>query len=175
MLSVGVSAFQAFELRARPETGAFDPGRGCASPSGLEPCARNGFKPEGLAYPLPVVITTEPIGEAIHVEIQQCKESREGLLHSAAKLGYKVHSLRDLSVQLDSQWPAIWTHRLGKLENQLSRIQQLSMGLWISAFQSKSYVSELLLILSTGKAESATYAPNESHSLEGGFLINEAA
>jgi hypothetical protein len=116
-----------------------------------------------------------PMGEAIHVEIQQCKEAREGLLQGAAKLGYRVHSLRDLSVQLDSQWPAIWTHRLGKLENQLSRIQQLSMGLWISAFQSKSYVSELLLILSTGKSESATYAPNESHSLEGGFLINEAA
>jgi hypothetical protein len=58
-------------------TGAFDPGRGCASPPGFNP---NGslraysqmeisglqakwvswdfLKPEGLAYPLPVVVTT---------------------------------------------------------------------------------------------------------------------
>ncbi|MEQ1824829.1 MAG: hypothetical protein ABL921_02755 [Pirellula sp.] len=116
-----------------------------------------------------------PIGENIHDEIKACKDERQRLLDDAAALGYTSKSLRELAQQLDTQWPSLWTHRLASLELQLSRIQQLSMSLWVSAFQSKSFVSELLLILSTGKADSATYAPSESHSLEGGFLINEAA
>jgi hypothetical protein len=116
-----------------------------------------------------------PAGEDIHIEIQACKEERLGLLSQASTMGYNANSLKTLAVQLDSQWPALWTHRIANLELQLHRIQQLSMTLWISAFQSKSFVSELLLILSTGKSDTATYSPNESHSLEGGFLINEAA
>jgi hypothetical protein len=116
-----------------------------------------------------------PVGESIHEEIQAARAERQELLRSANALGYVVTSLRELGTQLDSQWPALWTHRITNLELQLNRIQQLSVSLWISAFQSKSFVSELLLILSTGNPDSATYAPNEAHSLEGGFLINEAA
>jgi len=116
-----------------------------------------------------------PIGEGIHAEIQSCKDDREQLLVSAKSLGYFAHSLKELSVQLDSKWPALWSHRISNLEHQLNRIQQLSMSLWVTAFQSKSFVSELLLILSTGDMERATYAPNESQSHEGGFLIDEAA
>ena len=115
------------------------------------------------------------VGESIHAEIQSCKDEREQLLVGAKSLGYFAHSLRELSVQLDSQWPALWSHRIANLEHQLNRIQQLSMSLWVTAFQSKSFVNELLLILATGNMERATYAPNESHSHEGGFLINEAA
>lgn len=116
-----------------------------------------------------------PQGELVHQQVQDCKQERQQLLSRATEFGYRAASLRELSVQLDGLWPALWTLRIGKLEHQLNRIQQLSMGLWVTAFQSKSYVSELLLILSTGKAEAATYSPGESHSLEGGFLINEAA
>ena len=115
------------------------------------------------------------IGEGIHAEIQSTKLEREQLLMKAKDLGYFSHSVRELSIQLDSHWPALWTHRIANLELQLNRIQQLSMGLWVTAFQSKSFVTELLLILATGSTERATYSPNESHSLEGGFLINEAA
>lgn len=115
------------------------------------------------------------IGESIHAEIQCSKLDREQLLFNAKELGYHAHSLKEMSVQLDSQWPALWTHRLSNLEHQLNRIQQLSMGLWVTAFQSKSFVTELLLILATGSTERATYSPGELHSLEGGFLINEAA
>ena len=115
------------------------------------------------------------IGETIHAEIQACKEEREQLLFQAKEYGYFAHSLKELSVQLDSQWPALWTHRLANMELQLSRIQQLSMSLWVTAFQSKSFVTELLLILATGSSERATYAANEPHSHEGGFLIDEAA
>ena len=115
------------------------------------------------------------VGEEIHATIQTCKEEREKLLLQATSLGYFAHSLKDLSVQLDSKWPALWTHRMANLEFQLNRIQQLSMGLWVIAFQSKSFVTELLLILATGTTERATYSPDESHSHEGGFLVNEAA
>jgi hypothetical protein len=49
------------------------------------------------------------------------------------------------------------------------------MSMWVTAFQSKSFVADMLMILATGKSESATYSPSESHSHEGGFLVNEAA
>lgn len=115
------------------------------------------------------------VGEAIHLEIQNCKQARQALLQSASEHGYDANSLRELSVQLDSKWPSLWTHRITKLELQLNRIQQLSLSLWVSAFQSKSFVSELLLILSTGKPDSKTNSPSESQSVEDGFLLNEAA
>lgn len=114
-------------------------------------------------------------GEAIHIEIEECKLQREQLLDAARALGYSPKSLRDLSVQLDTQWPALWTHRIYNLEMQLDRIQQLSLSMWVSAFQSKSFVAEMLMILATGKSDSATYSPSEIHSHEGGFLVNEAA
>lgn len=114
-------------------------------------------------------------GEAIHEEIRICKEMRQKLLDDAKSMGYSARNLKELSQEFDSQWPALWTHRITNLELQLGRIQQLSTSLWIWAFQSKSYVSELLLILSTGRAHTATYAPGESQSHEGGYLINEAA
>ena len=121
------------------------------------------------------IASLSQVGENIHAEIQSCKDDREQLLVGAKSLGYFAHSLRELSVQLDSQWPALWSHRIANLEYQVNRIQQLSMSLWVTAFQSKSFVTELLLILATGNMERATYSPNESHSHEGGFLINEAA
>ncbi|MCY2984470.1 MAG: hypothetical protein NTY15_12660 [Planctomycetota bacterium] len=121
------------------------------------------------------IASLSQVGENIHSEIQSCKDEREQLLVGAKSLGYFAHSLKELSIQLDSQWPALWSHRVTNLEYQLNRIQQLSMSLWVTAFQSKSFVSELLLILATGNMEQATYSPNESHSHEGGFLINEAA
>ena len=114
-------------------------------------------------------------GESIHKEIEACKTQREQLLDDARSMGYSPRSLRELAVQLDSQWPALWTHRISNLELQLDRIQQMSMSMWVTAFQSKSYVAEMLLILATGKPDSATYSPGESHSHEGGFLVNEAA
>jgi len=115
------------------------------------------------------------VGERIHAEIQSCKVEREQLLFQAKSSGYLAHGLRELSIQMDSQWPALWSRRLSNLEHQLNRIQQLSMSLWVTAFQSKSFVTELLLILATGSTDRATYAPSELHSHEGGFLVDEAA
>jgi hypothetical protein len=114
-------------------------------------------------------------GEAIHREIDDCKRERQELLDSAAAMGLNARNLKDLAVLMDTQWPALWTHRITQLELQLNRIQRLTMSLWMSAYQSKSLVSEMLLVLATGRAQNATYAPGESRSMEGGFLMNEAA
>jgi hypothetical protein len=114
-------------------------------------------------------------GEAIHAELASCKQARLELLDAARQMGMNASHLQELAIHLDGQWPAIWTHRIGKLELQLNRVQRLSMSLWISAFQSRSIVSDMLLILATGRSECATYSPTESRSIEGGFLVNEAA
>ncbi len=114
-------------------------------------------------------------GEVIHAELASCKRARLELLESAHTMGIKANRLQEIAIHFDSQWPALWTHRIVQLELQLNRIQRLSMSLWISAFQSKSIVSDMLLILATGRSESATYSPTEAKSIEGGFLVNEAA
>jgi hypothetical protein len=76
---------------------------------------------------------------------------------------------------LDAAWPALWTHRIQSLESQLLRIEQLSVSLWITAFQARDFVSDMIRILSTGRASEATYSPSEVDNREGGFLMNEAA
>ncbi|MFN7738372.1 MAG: hypothetical protein ACK52S_10215 [Pirellula sp.] len=114
-------------------------------------------------------------GEEVQRDIARDKQTRQQLLEQARELGYNAANFRELSRQLDSQWPALWTHRIQSLENQLNRIQQLSMSLWVSAFQSREFVSEMIRILATGRSANATYSPTESSSHEGGFMVNEAA
>jgi hypothetical protein len=108
-------------------------------------------------------------------EIAQGKQRRTDLLAEASAQGYRAGSFKELAQQLDSQWPALWTHRMRAMENQLERIQQLSVSLWITAFQAREFVSDLIRILATGRSQQATYAPSESRTHEGGFLVNEAA
>jgi len=114
-------------------------------------------------------------GEEVQREIARDKEARQRLLEQARELGYNAANFRELSRQLDTQWPALWTHRIQSLENQLNRIQQLSTSLWVGAFQSREFVSEMIRILATGRAANATYSPTETSSHEGGFMVNEAA
>lgn len=114
-------------------------------------------------------------GEQIQVEIADCKSQRSDLIRKACSMGYFVHSIKELSLQLDGRWPALWTHRISNLELQLNRVQQLTMSIWVTSFQSKSFVSEMLMILATGRSNVATYSPNESDTYEGGYLVDEAA
>jgi len=114
-------------------------------------------------------------GETVQHSIAEGKQQRSDLLAQAASLGYRAATIKDLSVQLDSQWPALWTHRIQSMEQQLARIQQLSISLWVTAFQAREFVSDLIRVLATGRSSPATYAPTESHSHEGGYLVNEAA
>lgn len=114
-------------------------------------------------------------GSMIQEEIANGKRGRSDLLDTARGAGYDVASIKDLSMQLDAAWPALWTHRIQSLENQLLRIEQLSVSLWITAFQARDFVSDMIRILSTGRASEATYSPSEIQSREGGFLVNEAA
>lgn len=114
-------------------------------------------------------------GEAMQAEIASGKQGRVELLEKAKASGYEATSIKDLSRQLDTAWPALWTHRIQTLENQLLRIEQLSVSLWISAFQAREFVSDMIRILATGRSNEATYSPSEVDSREGGFLMNEAA
>jgi hypothetical protein len=114
-------------------------------------------------------------GEAMQAEIARGKQGRVELLAKAKATGYEASSIKDLSIQLDSAWPALWTHRIQSLESQLLRIEQLSVSLWITAFQARDFVSDMIRILSTGRASEATYSPSEVDNTEGGFLMNEAA
>jgi hypothetical protein len=114
-------------------------------------------------------------GEAMQDAIQDGKRARSDLLDNARTNGYNAASIKDLSRLLDSLWPALWTHRLESMEQQLLRIEQLSVSLWITAFQARDFVSDMIRILSTGRASQATYCPSESDNREGGYLVNEAA
>ncbi len=75
------------------------------------------------------------------------KSERESILAQAHEQGLRASSLRELSRLLDGQWPALWTHRILGLENQVSRIQQLGVSLWIHTSESRELVSELLQLL----------------------------
>ncbi len=114
-------------------------------------------------------------GEAMQKGIAEGKTARAKLLDRARELGYRSGTIKELSEQLDAHWPALWTNRILSMELQLVRIEQLSVSLWITAFQARDFVSELIRILSTGRSSNATYSPTENHSHEGGYLVNEAA
>lgn len=114
-------------------------------------------------------------GEAMHAILLEGKQTRSQLLETASEIGYRASTLRELSQQMDGAWPALWTHRIQSMEHQLNRIQQLSVSLWITAFQARDFVSEMIRTLATGRSQTATYSPEESHSHEGGYLVNEAA
>jgi len=75
------------------------------------------------------------------------KTERESILALAHEQGFSASNLRELSRLLDGQWPALWTHRLLGLENQISRIQQLGVSLWIHSPDSRNVVSELIQLL----------------------------
>ncbi|MFN6127470.1 MAG: hypothetical protein ACK6DC_20365 [Planctomycetota bacterium] len=114
-------------------------------------------------------------GEEMQEAIANDKQERLQILERAGDAGYRVSSLKELSQHLDTAWPALWTHRIQSLENQLLRIEQLSVSLWVSAFQAREFVSDMIRILSTGRVSEATYSPSELTSSEGGYLVNEAA
>ncbi len=115
------------------------------------------------------------VGDRVQAEIAECKSERLLILERAAERGHVASNFRDLSQMLDGVWPALWSQRLRNMELQLNRIHRLSAGLWVSTFYSKSLVSDVLKLLATGQTTDATYNESETSSLEGGFLINEAA
>lgn len=79
----------------------------------------------------------------------QSKLDRESILDQAREQGFHAANFRELSKLLDGQWPALWTHRLSGLENQVARIGQLGVSLWIHSTESRELVSELMQLLGT--------------------------
>ncbi|XZE20141.1 hypothetical protein SH449x_005478 [Pirellulaceae bacterium SH449] len=121
------------------------------------------------------IVSQTTLAESIQQEIVQHKVEREEILSRARGYGFTAHHLKAFAMQLGSECPPTWLPKITELELQLNRVQQISTSLWMSALHSQSTVTEMLLILATGRNDSATYHPNETHSLEGGFLVNEAA
>lgn len=124
---------------------------------------------------LAVIMEQLEIGETIQNEIAEHKAIRENILSDARSRGFTAHRLRTFAEQLGAECPVGWMPAIVQLELQLNRVQQLSTSLWMGALHSQSAVTEMLLILATGRSDSATYHPNETHSIEGGYLVNEAA
>lgn len=114
-------------------------------------------------------------GETLHAEIDSCKRERDALLLSATSLGSDVKSIKDLASRAGEDWPKDWNDRLIQLELQLNRVQRMGTTLWVSAFQSHSIVSDMLLLIATGRSEAATYSDMESAAICGGQIFNEAA
>lgn len=85
--------------------------------------------------------------QSAKVRMLASKTDRELILALAQEQGLNASNLRELSRLLDGQWPALWTHRLMGLENQISRIQQLGASLWIHSPDSRNVVSELMQLL----------------------------
>jgi hypothetical protein len=115
------------------------------------------------------------VGLEIQTQIESHKRLRETLLDEFNQQGITGRSFRALSLRLGTRWPVQWTQRMTALELQLNRVHQSSLSLWVEAMHSQWLVTDMLLLLSTGRAGHATYSPTEEHSLEGGHLINEAA
>jgi hypothetical protein len=128
-----------------------------------------------LAGKLAVIMEQLEVGETIQNEIAEHKAIREKILVDARSCGYTARHIRAFAEQLGAECPRDWIPKITELELQLNRVQQLSKSLWMSALHSQSTVTEMLLILATGRSDSATYHPNETRSIEGGFLVNEAA
>lgn len=89
-------------------------------------------------------------GLTIQESVIRCKDERQELLRRAQDLGYAATNLRELSSQLDSQWPALWTHRIHALEKQLTRIQKLSMALWVNHEHSREFIVTMIRVFSPG-------------------------
>lgn len=121
------------------------------------------------------IVAQTSLAESIQQEIELHKREREEILSRARICGFTAHHLKAFALQLGSECPPTWLPKITELELQLNRVQRISTSLWMSALHSQSTVTEMLLILATGRNDSATYHPNETHSIEGGFLVNEAA
>lgn len=96
------------------------------------------------------------LGHSVQLAVIEDKETRQEILGRAQDLGYQASNLRDLSAQLDGQWPALWTLRINALEKQLTRIQKLSMSLWVAHEHSREFVCSMIRVFSPGYIADAT-------------------
>lgn len=79
------------------------------------------------------------------------KKDRELILETAKTQGAIASNLRELSRMLDTQWPALWTHRLLAMESQLGRIQHLGVSLWIHSEESRDLISGMMQLLGNSR------------------------
>lgn len=107
------------------------------------------------------------------------KKERELILETAKVQGTIASNLRELSRILDTQWPALWTHRLLAMESQLGRIQHLGVSLWIHSEESRHLVSGMMQLLGNSRTarglfvdSSNTTRPTERDKFEDGEIVS---
>jgi hypothetical protein len=66
---------------------------------------------------------------------------------------------------LDTQWPALWTHRLHAMESQLGRIQHLGVSLWIHSEDSRELVSGMMQLLGNSRTARGLFVDASNASL----------
>lgn len=93
------------------------------------------------------------------------KLERELILERARVQGTVAHNLRELSRMLDTQWPALWTHRLHAMESQLGRIQHLGVSLWIHSEESRELVSGMMQLLGNSRTARGLFVDASNASL----------
>lgn len=115
---------------------------------------------------------SKQVGEA-NVRMVEDKKERELILEKARAQGTMANNLRELSRMLDTQWPALWTHRLLAMESQLGRIQHLGVSLWIHSEESRALVSGMMQLLGNSRAARGLFVdsadsirPSESDEFE---------
>jgi len=104
------------------------------------------------------------VDEAIAKMVED-KLEREFILERAKSQGTVAHNLRELSRMLDTQWPALWTHRLHAMESQLGRIQHLGVSLWIHSEDSRELVSGMMQLLGNSRTARGLFVDASNASL----------
>lgn len=100
---------------------------------------------------------------------------RKSLLDLALESGLHCKSLQDVAKSLWGETGNRIAQRLSASGQRMRRLQQMSLAVWITAFESSVHSAQFLQILSTGDSDSATYSPTENESIGGGRLVNQAA
>lgn len=114
-------------------------------------------------------------GEATLRKVRERYEERREILDFASEMGLHFRSLQDLAMSFWGDAATVLTQRLASCGTRMRRLQQASMAVWITAFESSVHSAQFLQILTTGEAETATYSPNEGECMGGGKLVDQAA
>ena len=113
-------------------------------------------------------------GEAATRGMTSRLDERKNLLSEARESGMIGGNLRDIVLRSTSPKAKRLAVQLSDISLRLHGVRQQSLALRITACQSQLYTEDILRILSTGEADSATYSPAEA-SCGGGRLIDQAA
>ncbi|MFO0924625.1 MAG: hypothetical protein U0905_19315 [Pirellulales bacterium] len=112
-------------------------------------------------------------GQAILDRLQGFLQERSRYLSRLREQGIVVGGLKDALIYGGGTNEEV--KQLERYSLRMQTLRQQSLALWILAFQCMEHTSQVLQILSTGEAKESTYGNNDSESISGGRLVNQAA